>query len=87
MFIIIQQLMNERFVHSNDLILYILSIYFQPRRKLADWQIWHLRQTYANNRYPTPYEQEQLARQLLLPLSSIRIWFQNYRARSGKKMT
>ncbi|CAF3833028.1 unnamed protein product [Rotaria sordida] len=59
----------------------------KPRRKLADWQIWHLRQTYSKNRYPSPYEQEQLAVQLLLPLSSIRIWFQNHRARSGKKMT
>ncbi|CAF3406138.1 unnamed protein product [Rotaria sp. Silwood1] len=57
----------------------------KPRRKLTDWQIWHLRQTYAKNRYPSPYEQEQLAVQLLLPLSSIRIWFQNHRARSGKK--
>ncbi|CAF3642883.1 unnamed protein product [Adineta steineri] len=57
----------------------------KPRRKLTDWQIWHLRQAYANNRYPTPYDQEQLAIQLVLPLSSIRIWFQNYRARSGKK--
>lgn len=46
--------------------------------------MWHLRQTYANNRYPTPHEQEQLGQQLMLPLSSIRIWFQNYRARSGK---
>ena len=33
----------------------------------------------------TPYEQEQLAQQLVLPLSSIRIWFQNYRARAGRK--
>ncbi|CAF2528000.1 unnamed protein product [Rotaria sp. Silwood2] len=57
----------------------------KPRRKLTDWQIWHLRQAYLKNRYPSPYEQEQLAVQLLLPLSSIRIWFQNYRARSGKK--
>ena len=63
----------------------ILSISFQPRRKLSDWQIWHLRQVFTNNRYPTPDEQEQLAIQLLLPLSSIRIWFQNHRARSGKK--
>ncbi|CAF1357576.1 unnamed protein product [Rotaria magnacalcarata] len=57
----------------------------KQRRKLSDWQIWHLRQAYTNNRYPTPHEQEQLAGQLILPLSSIRIWFQNYRARSGKK--
>ncbi|UJR38342.1 hypothetical protein I4U23_031012 [Adineta vaga] len=55
------------------------------RRKLTDWQIWHLRNAYSTNRYPTPYEQEQLASQLFLPLSSIRIWFQNYRARSGRK--
>ena len=54
------------------------------RRKLSDCQIWHLRQTFAKNRYPTVGEQEELAQQLLLPLSSVRIWFQNNRARSGK---
>ncbi|CAF1341995.1 unnamed protein product [Adineta ricciae] len=58
----------------------------KSRRKLSDWQIWHLRQVYSTNRYPTPCEQEQLAQQLLLPLSSIRIWFQNYRARSGRNL-
>ncbi|CAF0718850.1 unnamed protein product [Adineta ricciae] len=58
----------------------------KSRRKLSDWQIWHLRQVYSTNRYPTPCEQEQLAQQLLLPISSIRIWFQNYRARSGRNL-
>ena len=56
----------------------------KSRRKLSDWQIWHLRQAFAKNRYPTVGEQEELAQQLLLPLSSVRIWFQNNRARSGK---
>ncbi|CAF0927264.1 unnamed protein product [Rotaria sordida] len=57
----------------------------KTRRKLSDWQIWYLNQIYAKNRYPTPHEQEQIAAQVLLPTSSIRIWFQNHRARSGKK--
>ncbi|CAF2514897.1 unnamed protein product [Rotaria sp. Silwood2] len=57
----------------------------KTRRKLSDWQIWYLNQIYVQNRYPTQHEQEQIAVQVLLPSSSIRIWFQNHRARYGKK--
>ncbi|CAF0862252.1 unnamed protein product [Adineta steineri] len=57
----------------------------KSRRKLSDWQSWYLCQIYAQNRYPSPSEQEQIASQLALPTSSIRIWFQNHRARYGKK--
>ncbi|CAF1246035.1 unnamed protein product [Rotaria sp. Silwood1] len=57
----------------------------KARQKLSDWQTWYLNQIYAQNPYPTPYEQEQIATEVLLPTSSIRIWFQNHRARYGKK--
>ncbi|CAF1092398.1 unnamed protein product [Adineta ricciae] len=56
----------------------------KSRRKLSDWQVWYLNQIYAQNRYPSAHEQEEIAARLLLPMSSIRIWFQNHRARYGK---
>ncbi|CAF1638035.1 unnamed protein product [Adineta ricciae] len=56
----------------------------KPRRKLSDWQVWYLNQIYGQNRYPSAHEQEEIAARLLLPTSSVRIWFQNHRARYGK---
>ncbi|UJR07796.1 hypothetical protein I4U23_012078 [Adineta vaga] len=56
----------------------------KSRRKLSDWQVWYLNQIYVQNRYPSPHDHEEIAARLSLPTSSIRVWFQNHRARYGK---
>jgi len=56
------------------------------RRKtvLQAWQKKALLSAFSKNQYPSFWDRQELARQIQLPASRIRLWFQNQRSRTGE---
>lgn len=59
----------------------------EPRRRKTVWQAWQkkaLLSAFATNQYPSFRDRQELARQIELPESRVRVWFQNRRSRTGE---
>lgn len=59
----------------------------ESRRRKTVWQAWQkeaLLSAFAKNQYPSFWDRQELARQIELPESRIRVWFQNRRNRTGE---
>nr|CAB3254105.1 transcription factor protein [Phallusia mammillata] len=57
------------------------------RTTYSDEQVAELEDIFARNPYPTPQARQQLSRDINVPESKIKIWFQNRRARAKKQRT
>ncbi|XP_063135756.1 double homeobox protein 4-like protein 4, partial [Rattus norvegicus] len=58
----------------------------ESRRRKTVWQAWQkkaLLSAFCKNQYPSFWDRQELARQIQLPASRIRVWFQNQRSRTG----
>lgn len=59
----------------------------ESRRRKTVWQAWQkkaLLSAFSKNQYPSFWDRQELARQIELPASRIRVWFQNRRSRTGE---
>ena len=59
----------------------------ESRRRKTVWQAWQkkaLLSAFSKNQYPSFWDRQELARQIQLPASRIRVWFQNQRSRTGE---
>jgi len=59
----------------------------ESRCRKTVWQAWQkkaLLLAVSKNQYTSFWDRQELARQILLPASRIRVWFQNRRSRTGE---